>query len=81
MSIGQVLAGAIAGKMQYDQQKFHKEREKKRDALAQKQLENTKTMNQRLLDLMSPNNSKEVTPTDDSDYTKFSPQDLSLIHI
>ena len=29
MSIGQVLAGAIAGKMQYDQQKFHKERERR----------------------------------------------------
>tara|TARA_B100001093_G_C26806037_1_gene1005509 strand:+ start:544 stop:1047 length:504 start_codon:yes stop_codon:yes gene_type:complete len=76
MSIGQVLAGAIAGKMQYDQQKFHKEREKKRDALAQKQLENTKTMNQRLLDLM-PKNSKEVLPSDDADYGKYKPQEFS----
>ena len=76
MSIGAVLAGAITGKMQYDQQKYYKEKQKKRDALAEKQLDNTKKMNERLTKLLNPDNAKEVTPTDDSDYTKFSPQDM-----
>ena len=71
MSIGQVLAGAIAGKMQYDQTKYYKEQDKKRDELSERILNLTAGLKKTTQEPNTPN-AKEVVQSDGSTKTTTS---------
>lgn len=71
MSIGQVIAGAIAGKMQYDQTKYYKEQDKKRDELSERILNLTAGLKKTTQEPNTPN-AKEVVQSDGSTKTTTS---------
>ena len=71
MSIGQVIAGAIAGKMQYDQTKYYKEQDKKRDELSERILNLTAGLKKTTQEPNTPN-ATEVVQSDGSTKTTTS---------